>query len=450
MTTLATPSEANKAAGGFTYDAFKANTETWSHAPWLQEIKREAWHNFLELPMPKRTDEKWRFSSIKKVSLDNYGPAQEPDDTSKARMIELSKLVKEPAGSIVFAGNRLLEFAPLSEELQSKGVIWMPFSEAVEKHPDLIKQYYLAEENKLGSDKFLALHNAFFRNGAFLYIPKNVQIEQPIIAYYWSCQAGAAIFPHTLIVADENSKVDFVDYYGSLDGAETGSALSISAGTIHARPGSHVFRKMVQNYSMTMESFQLEAIVADRDSTVQTLAVNLGSQYARFENQVRIVGAGANVRMYSLTVADHEQEFDQRTLQTHAAPNAFSDLLYKNALSDESRTIFSGMIKVDPVAQQTDAYQTNRNLLLDTRAEANSLPGLEILANDVKCSHGATTGQVDAEQLYYLLSRGIPKKKAQELLVFGFFEEIIDKISSEELAENVRQLVQNKFNQKQG
>lgn len=447
MTILATPPETQSTPGGFTTDTFNTISEIWSQAPWLRNLKNEAWQSFLELPMPKRIDEKWRFSSIKKVNLENYGPAEEPDDSSKTRLLEQSNLVSNPAGSMIFAGNRLLEFTPLSRELQNKGVIWMPFSEAAEKHADLVKKYFLAEENKLGSDKFLALHNAFFRNGAFLYLPKNVVIEQPIIAYYWSCQAGAAIFPHTLIIAEENSKVDFVDYYGSLAEVENGSALSIAAGTIHARTGANVFRKMVQNYSRTMESFQLEAIVADRDSSVQTLAVNLGSQYARFENQVRIAGAGANVRMYSLTVANHDQEFDQRTLQTHAAPNAFSDLLYKNALSDKARAIFSGMIKVDPEGQQTDAYQTNRNLLLDTRAEANSLPGLEILADDVKCSHGATTGQVDAEQLYYLQSRGIPKKKAQELLVFGFFEEIIDKISSEELAENVRQLVQGKFNQ---
>ncbi|MEM9227498.1 MAG: SufD family Fe-S cluster assembly protein, partial [Verrucomicrobiota bacterium] len=151
------------------------------------------------------------------------------------------------------------------------------------------------------------------------------------------------------------------------------------------------------------------------------------------------------VKMYSLTVAQREQEFDQRTLQVHAAPNATSDLLYKNALLDSSHTIFSGMILVEPEGQQTDAYQTNRNLLLSPTAEASSLPGLEIEANDVKCSHGATTGQIDAEQLYYLMARGIPKNVAYELLVFGFFEEIIEKVDNPELKDNLRTLVQAKF-----
>jgi Fe-S cluster assembly protein SufD len=152
--------------------------------------------------------------------------------------------------------------------------------------------------------------------------------------------------------------------------------------------------------------------------------------------------------MYSLTVAEESQEFDQRTFQIHNAPNAVSDLLYKNALLDKSRSIFSGLIKVAEGAQQTDAYQTNRNLLLDPTAEANALPGLEILANDVKCSHGATTGNVDASELFYMMSRGIPKRAAMQLMVFGFFEEVIEKVESDELAENLRTLIRNKFEAK--
>ncbi|MGE9289984.1 MAG: SufD family Fe-S cluster assembly protein, partial [Puniceicoccales bacterium] len=145
----------------------------------------------------------------------------------------------------------------------------------------------------------------------------------------------------------------------------------------------------------------------------------------------------------------NDQEFDQRTLQIHNAPNAVSDLLYKNALMDYSRTIFSGLIKVAKNAQQTDAYQTNRNLLLNETAQANSLPGLEIEANDVKCSHGATTGQLDRDELFYFLQRGIPKVTAQQLMVFGFFEEVIEQFDNEELEENLRELIRGKFAKKQ-
>ena len=163
------------------------------------------------------------------------------------------------------------------------------------------------------------------------------------------------------------------------------------------------------------------------------------------ENAVRLNGTGADARLYGLTVAEGGQEFDQRTLQIHNAGSATSDLLYKNALLDSARTLFSGLIRVAPGAQGTDAYQTNRNLLLSPEAEANSLPGLEIEANDVKCSHGATTGQLDPEELFYMNARGIPKDAAHELLVFGFFEEIINRVENPELATALRTFVQGKF-----
>ena len=145
--------------------------------------------------------------------------------------------------------------------------------------------------------------------------------------------------------------------------------------------------------------------------------------------------------MLALTIAQGDQEYDQRTLQTHQAPHTSSNLLYKNALLDQARTIFSGLIIVEPDAQQTDAYQSNRNLMLSDEAEANSLPGLEIQANDVRCTHGATSGRIDAEQEFYLQSRGIPRKLADELLVAGFFEEVLEKVESEAIREALRSLV---------
>ena len=225
-------------------------------------------------------------------------------------------------------------------------------------------------------------------------------------------------------------------------------ALNIAVANLHADTGAHIFRKVVQDLNETTTSFQLDTTVAGRDAQVKNLAVNIGAKKARYENQTRIEGPGADVKMYSLTVAEAAQEFDQRTFQTHNAPNAVSDLLYKNALLGNSRSIFSGLIKVAEGAQQTDAYQTNRNLLLDPTAEANALPGLEILANDVRCSHGATTGNLDPDELFYMMQRGIPRRTAMQLMVFGFFEEVIEKVENEELADNLRRLIHKKFDAK--
>ena len=309
-----------------------------------------------------------------------------------------------------------------------------------------MEKYFLKESTELGSEKYFGLHAQLVKAGSILFVPKGVEIEKPFINYYWTSGEKAAVFPHTLIIAEANAKASVVDIFFSE--TEENEAMNISVSNIHAASGSNIFRKVVQDWNEKTVSFQLDTTVADRDTRVKNLAVNIGAQRARFENQTRIDGPGADVKMYSLTVAEETQEFDQRTFQTHNAGNAVSDLLYKNALLDNSRTIFSGLIKVAENAQQTDAYQTNRNLLLDPTAEANALPGLEILANDVKCSHGATTGNVDADELFYMMQRGIAKRDAMKLMVFGFFEEVIEKVDSDELADNLRELIRNKFESK--
>src|SRR5690606_26332728 len=179
--------------------------------------------------------------------------------------------------------------------------------------------------------------------------------------------------------------------------------------------------------------FLLGAATAERDAALKTINVHVGGTHVRNEQHCRILGEGAGVDMDSLTLAKGTQEIDQRTLQTHAAPNGRSNLLYKNAIKDNARTIFSGLIKVEKDAQKTDGYQSNRNLLLSDTAESNSLPGLEIEANDVRCTHGSTSAQIDETELFYLQARGIPLLKAQEMLAFAFFEEVLVKVESEEL-----------------
>jgi Fe-S cluster assembly protein SufD len=308
-----------------------------------------------------------------------------------------------------------------------------------------MERYFLQESTELGSAKFFGftppqpgrsrtLRTQRRRDRATL---RQLLLDQ---------RAEAAVFPHTLIIAEDNANA--WQWSTSSSPRRANNALNMAVSNLHAAAGAHVFRKVVQDWNEQTTLLPARHHRCRRDAQVKNLAVNIGAERARYENQTRIEGPGADVKMYSLTVAEEQQEFDQRTFQTHNAPNAVSDLLYKNALLDKSRSIFSGLIKVAEGAQQTDAYQTNRNLLLDPTAEANALPGLEILANDVKCSHGATTGNVDASELFYMMSRGIPKRAAMQLMVFGFFEEVIEKVESDELAENLRTLIRNKFEAK--
>jgi Fe-S cluster assembly protein SufD len=413
---------------------------------WLAKRRSEGQQQFNDLPAPSVRDERWRFARVTTLSTDDYTPAAAPAQATLSQLIERSNLVSQRAGSLVFADDAQVQFEPISAELAAQGVIYLPVLEAIAQHPELMEKYFLQESTELGSEKFFGLHASLVRAGSVLYIPKGVEIEQPFVNYYWTSGARAAVFPHTLVIAEDNAKASVVDIFFSETAAN--EALSVAVSNIHAGSGANVFRKVVQDWNEQTTSFQLDTTVGGRDANVKNLAVNIGAERARFENQVRIEGSGAHVKMYSLTVAEESQEFDQRTFQTHNAGNAVSDLLYKNALLDKSRTIFSGLIKVAEGAQQTDAYQTNRNLLLDPTAEANALPGLEILANDVKCSHGATTGNVDEDELFYMMQRGIPKRDAMKLMVFGFFEEVIEKVESDELADNLRELIRNKFESK--
>jgi Fe-S cluster assembly protein SufD len=419
------------------------DTLTANEPAWLAERRAAGLKQFNDLPMPTARDETWRFASVGRLSIDGYNPIAQANDAVCTTLIERSSLVSARAGRAVYVDDTQASFEPISDDLAAQGVIYLPIAEAVEKHPELMEQYFLKESTELGSKKFFGLHASAVRAGTVLYIPKGVEIKDPFVNYYWTSGARAAVFPHTLIIAEDNANASVVDIFFS----ETpeNEALNIAVSNVHAGPGAKVFRKVVQDWNEKTVSFQLDTIVAERDTDVKNVAVNIGAERARYENQVRIEGAGAHVKMYSLSVAEESQEFDQRTFQTHNAPNAVSDLRYKNALLDNSRTIFSGLIKVAKDAQQTDAYQTNRNLLLDPTAEANALPGLEILANDVKCSHGATTGNVNEDELFYLMSRGIPKRAAMQLMVFGFFEEVIEKVENDELAENLRELIRNKF-----
>jgi Fe-S cluster assembly protein SufD len=410
---------------------------------WLVKQKQASWTEYLALPAPNRKMETWRFANVKGLGVEGFRLAPSLSEEDSQSLIENSQNVKETSGKLVFGNDDLVAEEALSEELSAKGVIFEPLERAFAKHPEILEEFFMAQESALGSEKFAAFHTALNRNGTLLFVPANVEIELPLVSYHWANGGESAVFPHTLVIAKDNSKVTFVDIYGSSD--KESAQLACGVSTLYAGPGANVEYHYVQNWNEASLSFNRLTTVAERDSNITAYGLNLGSKHARNEGHTVIEGAGSNAEILSLTVAHKEQEIDQRTLQSHNAPNSRSNLLFKNALQDTSKTIFSGLIKVAEEAQLTDAYQTNRNLLLSPTAEANSLPGLEILANDVKCSHGATTGQIDDNELFYLLARGIDKPTAQKLLVFGFFEEILEKINNEELANYHRELVHHKF-----
>jgi len=403
---------------------------------WWLETKKAAWNQFNALPMPSRTDETWRFSSLSTLDLSGF---ELPEDASQ----HIPNLSDFPhAAEIIYSNRQLVARSTVPADLVAKGVIFAPLDEALTKHGDLVRQYFQKLPANLGSEKFVALNTAFTGTGAFLFVPKGVELTEPFVVQHTLSGTNKAAFPHTIVILEDNAKATLVEFFVSADKARH---FASGVNDLHAGPGAQLTYVGAQNWSADTLAFQTNSIVAERDAKVLSLNVHLGGRQARHESHSRLLGPGAHSEMLALTVATGDHEFDQRTLQTHVSPNTTSNLLYKNALLDTATTIFSGLIIVEPDAQKTDAYQKNRNLLLSDEAEAHSLPGLEIQANDVRCSHGSTSSRIEPEQEFYLQARGIKPEAAKQMLVFAFFEEVLNKLENEDLHASLRTLIESKF-----
>lgn len=388
-----------------------------------------AWQQFQTLPVPGRHDQDWRFSSRKAFDLDGFtAPAAVPDFVA-AELLARSSGLPDPAGRMVFANDGLLLREVRDTALQQKGVLWLPLAQAAREHRELFRQHFMREETQLGSRKFAALHAAWLRNGTFLFVPRGVEIALPLETFHWHCGEGSSSFPHTLIIAEERSKVTLVDYFTSAEESAAGFACGVNDLWLGA--GAKVTYVNVQRWSRRVHAVQINSTVVGRDAAAIALTANFGGGLVRSESVSHLRGSGGRSDMLSLSTVDGVREVDQRTLQIHEVPHTASDLLYKNALFDQARTIFAGLIRVAQGAHFTDAYQKVRNLLLSDEAEANSAPGLEIEADNVRCTHGATSGQIESDELFYLLSRGIPLAAAQRLIVHGFLNEVLERLPDE-------------------
>jgi Fe-S cluster assembly protein SufD len=410
---------------------------------WFRDLQRAGWAKFEATPLPHRKEQAWRFSTIDALKLEAFIEPEPADDDAREEILARSVALNDVTARIIFADDQLLRRDPLPEKLQRLGVIFQPLERALIEHEELVRDAFMKEPAILGSAKFAALHAARVRNGTFLYVPKGVDVELPLEVFHWLDGENAGVFPHLLLVADELSRVSVIEHFRSTNPRRRGFACGVN--DLVVRRGANVRYVCAQDWSENVLAFQMNATTVERDASATSLNVNVGSAYCRFEGRSRLTGEGARSDMLAVSVATGRQEFDSRTLQDHESPHTTSDLLYKNALNDRARTTFGGLIRVEPHAHFTDAYQTVRNLLLSDDAEANSMPGLEILADNVKCSHGATSGQLHEDELFYLLARGISKAVAQQLLVLGFVNEVTERLQHPALEKQARQLIEAKF-----
>ena len=410
---------------------------------WFHDQQRAAWKQFESLPKPTRKDQAWRFSNVALLDLAPFKFGGTLSEEERTAILERSRGLDEVAGRMIFAGDELIERDVISDQLKKRGVIFQSLERAMVEHTELFRKHFMSQPTILGSAKFAALHQALVSSGTFLYVPRGVEIEQPIEIFHWLNGENASVFPHLLLVTDELAKVTVIEHFRSVNEHAPGFACGVN--DLVAGPGAKVTYVCAQNWADNVVALQMNSTVVDHDASAMSLNLHVGSRYSRFESLSRLIGEGGRSDLLAVAVAKHQQEFDARTLQDHISPHTASDLLYKNALDDRARTIFGGLIRVEPHAHFTDAYQKVRNLLLSDDAEANSMPGLEILADNVRCTHGATSGQIDEDELFYLRSRGIPVPVAQRLVVTGFLNEVIQRLDQSAIADHLNRLIEEKF-----
>lgn len=379
---------------------------------WFADLQSQAWQEYLDTPMPSRRDEVWRFGNLKQLDFDGFS-SQESDEIQ-------------------------YNIPTLPE-----GVICLPFEEALKTHGDLVKNHFMQRETRLGSAKFAALHKAHVKSGLFVYVPDGVKVEKPIEVSHVLSGSSKAIFPHTLIITGKNAEVSVLDRFTSAN--EDDAGLCIAVNDLIAGDGSRLNYCAVQELNLNSRMIQVNATTVGRDAHALAFTLNTGAQWARNESLSRLDAEGAHSDMLSCSIPAGTQQYDQRTYQHHAAPHTKSDLLYKNTLFGTSKTVFSGLILVDKEAHYTDAYQTCRNLMMEDTAEANSMPGLEINADQVKCSHGSTAASISDEEIFYLCARGIPPHKARRLIARGFSVDAVERIGNEQLEEVVLEAIERKF-----
>lgn len=419
-------------------EAVEALIARFSEPQWLADERRAALRSYLATPHPTNKDEEWRYTQLERFAIDGLELVSGPRSEAVSERIAMRIGDSDAEAAMVLKNGEVVQ---RSGSLAEKGVIFTDLRTAVREHEALVREHLYSVVNATMS-KAAALDAALWTSGTFLYVPRNVEVELPL-GTFTTADRGGLSAGRTLIVVDVNAKVTFVDEYTS---DPIGERLAHHAATeIVLKDGAKLRYVSLQNWSReVVQQNKIRARIA-RDARLESLTVSLGGDAARAEVEVDLMGPGSESEMLGLYFADEGQHYNQYTLQHHAADHALSDLLFKGALRDASTAVYSGVIVVDPGAQKTDAYQTNRNLLLDTASEAVSIPQLEIKANDVKCSHGSTTGPVPEDQRFYLMSRGLRPEVAEHVLVTGFLYEVMSRVTLPKVAEYVERVVQAKL-----
>jgi Fe-S cluster assembly protein SufD len=403
---------------------------------WLKKSRVSAWEAYLQTPMPSMRDEDWHKTEIDDLNLTNLQAA----DLSNGAIAKADKapawldawLKSLPARAAVVSEGAYKLDQPLPESLTKMGVIFCSLKDALQKHGDLLKPLIEKHTGTVSGAKFGLMNSALFNAGAFLYVPKNVELTEPFITFTNlgvlknTSNKGIAVFPRIIAVVEAGSTASLVNILTSENSRILGTTSLVDASVeLYVRDSAKLNYLELQRFGADVFAITRGSNEVGRDASFYSLTVALGGLQLKSDIQTSLAASGASSDIQGIIFGDEREHFSFNTIQNHDAPSTRSNINFRVALKDQSTSIYQGIIKVEKVAQKTDAFQSNKNLLLGKDAKADSIPKLEILADDVKCSHGATIGPVDREQIFYLMSRGLPAPEAEELIVGGFFRQIL-------------------------
>ena len=411
---------------------------------WVIAARRAALERLESLGLPDRRDENWMRTDLRLFKPKAWGPRPAPQTGASApegllaaailsgEVAETASDAEPTRGDARLAG-RLASLdghvvrEELDPELAARGVVFGPAERLLAERPDAFRPYWFSVIDP-GCDWFAAAHAAFHAASAVLYVPPGVRIAAPLHVVA-GISAGGVDTSHVLVVLDEGAEATVLTE--TAGGGDAGSSGGLHCGGTEIVVGAGAFLRMVnlQNWNTGVWHFARQRAVVQAGGRLQWTLGALGSRLSQVAQDVALAGRGAEAQVNGVMFTEGRQQLVYNTLQHHEAPACRSDLLYKGALQDRSRLVWRGMIKVDKAAQKTDGYQRNDNLMLSNEARADSIPGLEIEADDVRCTHGATSGRVDAEQIFYAQARGLSADEAARLVVAGFFQQVFDRIT---------------------
>jgi Fe-S cluster assembly protein SufD len=436
-------------SGVFTRETLEALSERIHEPDWMVEKRQVAWSIFEEMPMPTTSDEDWRRTDIRSLDWNQLHLPSGSSVKPVSRLADLPDYLRTAldegrgaAGRLALVNGQVV-YHELAEELSQKGVVFTDMATALRERPNLIQKHFMTECVAPSDSKFVALNGALWQGGTFLFVPNEVEIDEPFQVVFALEGEGTAVFPHTLVVAGRFAYASLIEEVVSPDGE--GQALNDGVVEIIVEDGAQVRYVDVQRWGNNVYNFNTKRALHRADSVVVWESGQLGGRLTKTYVDSVLAGNGSSAEFNGVYFMGGKQHVDLDTLTHHVGLSTGGDLLLKGAVRDKARAVFQGMIRIDPSGQQTNSYLKNDNLILNDGARADSIPSLQIDANDVRASHGATVSRIDEEYIFYMQSRGIPRSTAVRMIVEGFFSTVFDRMREERVREKLAAAVSAKI-----